>query len=322
MANVEKEGINFEFLAEKEIFNRDQIQEFLDTAEHRGDLILGPILKLIKDLSPGPIENLGGIWPQGELYSITNDEKEKMFLYPDQLVYRKMVDKRVGRESPCDLLEEVLNRQGYWDLWSLLGLFLSLKYKAVSFSTKKDFFARLTTMYGWWCITIAPKEGKAENYPGAYQCTWRQRKIDGDGFNFFLGHSFGGPKGPAEWKEVVKKRRCALLSDILTCDMEERWGWDRSPDIIDRPGGTNFGNCGETYPFLALMMSKTKPDNAWGYALSKLCLKPSIPKTYDPGRAKQYYMPPCCNCTELLRILDGNVDNFKIDNGWDDGALS
>ncbi|KAI9648828.1 hypothetical protein NHQ30_003469 [Ciborinia camelliae] len=170
-------------------------------------------------------------------------------------------------------------------------------------------------------IFTRKEEGKNDTYPGAYQCTWRPRTEDG-GFDFFLGHAFGGPKGPPEWKELVRRTRCDLLMGFLK---DENWGWDNSPDIINRRktqpnnAGTNFGNCGETYPFLALMTDR--PETSFGYAMARMYWKPNTPKTYNPATAKKNYLAPCVNCIELLRILGGNADNFKIDIGWDDGVL-
>lgn len=187
---------------------------------------------------------------------------------PGQIIYREKSTVDSGTKIPTVRKDKRFTTQPrnpdehkpYWNLWSLLGLFLSLKYKAHPLCTTIDFFARLTTMYAWWCRTLVPNE---KEYPAVCQCTWGRAEAN-DAFDLFLGHSFGGAKAPVEpgkkvdknhpWLLTVKRARYELLEATVTSG-GKKWDFDTSPQRkVKKESGTRFGNCGETYPFLSLVV--------------------------------------------------------------------
>lgn len=214
----------------------------------------------------------GSPWGQGDSYHIGDD----LETYPDQIIYRKLPDPENDENRGVPTLEhkefttQLYNSGGskpYWNLWSLLGLFLSLKYKAKEGSTKREFFARLAAMYGWWCRTMVSNVAEVVKYPAVFQCTWGRVGDSGD-FDLFLGHSFGGVKVPKNavageqegehpWMTAVKQGRYNLLEYIVQTDLAKGWSFEKSPmrDLKKKgKAGTRFGNCGETYPFLSLVV--------------------------------------------------------------------
>jgi hypothetical protein len=140
--------------------------------------------------------------------------------------------------------------QKYWNMWSFLGLFLSMTSQAPISATKRDFFARLTAMYGWWCRELTGFG--ANSLFTICQCTWRGSS--GARADFFLGHSFEGAKGSKHWKDTVRRESWHLIERTLGQTFRTFWSYDTSPlRSDDGRAGTRFGNCGETYPFITIL---------------------------------------------------------------------
>ncbi|THC90267.1 hypothetical protein EYZ11_010275 [Aspergillus tanneri] len=173
-------------------------------------------------------------------------------LEPDQHIYRARNDKAQKKEdSKFNLMRHTYNGVGYWCPYDLLGLFLASMGPAPFGATKRSFYLPLTAVYGRWCSAIAgPPRGVGE-HPCIFQCTWARRINQQD--RFFLGASLGGynfnPEQTGTWEKEMKMGRFNLVKKNLMID----WGFETSPSR-EQNGlvGTRFGNCGETYPFIAI----------------------------------------------------------------------
>jgi hypothetical protein len=155
------------------------------------------------------------------------------------------------------------NGRHYWSPYDLLGLFMSFMGPAPDGATKRNFYLPMTAVYGRWCRQIAGHRliqgrpsGGVGKLPTLFQCTWR--KSSGKPTRFFLGSSMAGhssePLVTGTWQTVLKHARFDLIGARL---QQEGYSFDDSP--LRRPEqrgdlGTRFGNCGETYPFLDLLV--------------------------------------------------------------------
>lgn len=171
----------------------------------------------------------------------------------------------------------ILNRNDtqleFWNPCDLLGLFLSLMGPAPGAARKRDYYLPLTAVYGRWCAKIA--SNKSQGFepisqkeavgisapPTVFQCTWEDKR-DFSPQNFFLGSSLAGFSwGVADtglWETVLKRGRYNLLRDPAELEANIGGGvysFDLSVTKKDpqNPKGVRFGNCGETYPFLAVL---------------------------------------------------------------------
>jgi hypothetical protein len=135
----------------------------------------------------------------------------------------------------------------YWSPLDLLGLFLSSIGPAPQGATKRNFFLPMTAIYGRWCQAICQA-------PYVFQCTWRE--MENEQAPFFLGAALGGYRWDLEqtgtWEHVLRQARFNLVNGE---PLKLRgWSYNTSPEITRREDrGTRFGNCGEKYPFLALL---------------------------------------------------------------------
>jgi hypothetical protein len=153
------------------------------------------------------------------------------------------------------------NNRDYWSPFDLLGLFLSLMGPAPTGANKRSFYLPMTAVYGRWCRQIAGHcliqghpSGGVGKLPTVFQCTWRESS--GKPTQFFLGASLAGHKSePLEtgtWRTALKHARFNLIGPRLQL---EGYSFDDSPSREQREDrGTRFGNCGETYPFLELLV--------------------------------------------------------------------
>lgn len=149
-------------------------------------------------------------------------------------------------------------RHGYWSPYDLLGLFLSGVGPAPLGANKRNFYLPMTAVYGRWCMQIAGQglKGRGKGVgdpPFMFQCTWRVK--DGQPPSFFLGSSLAGynwdKAETGEWEIVLKQERFGLIHTLV-----ELGGYSFEDSPMRRRNkdmGTRFGNCAETYPFLALM---------------------------------------------------------------------
>lgn len=281
-------------------------------------------------------------WPEGEWYS--NGRRSDTSFWFKQILHRAERNPRPDPqvESQYEVIPTVFDllavSQPYWNMWSLLGLFLSLKYKAPQFATKSNYFARLTAIYGWWCRLLTTGAA-SKTQPAMLQCTWQRRRDSY--FDFVLGHSSEGIRGGVPWQKVVQKQSY----DLLNRSVEPLWSFIRSP-IKDRdgPSGTPFGNCAETYAFMALMkymnllytksplktptnLGAIRPGRSAnaveGFALRQEYFRkaPKDDHSFRFSDAKAENADPCLNCEELLRIyqVDDVESRFGYKSGWDDG---
>lgn len=129
-------------------------------------------------------------------------------------------------------------------------------------------------MYARWCSRIAGRQPKAwpwkpddpgaGDWPFMFQVTWHLLEDSNKQRSnwFFLGASTAGdefdPTQVGVWREEVQKERFDMLFACQRTTMVE------SRDFIDKkapaqvnPSGTKvpFGNCAETYPFVARVLS-------------------------------------------------------------------
>jgi hypothetical protein len=94
---------------------------------------------------------------------------------------------------------------------------------------------------------------KSAATPFVFQCTWCERQNQARRFS--LGASLEGyrwdPAQTGTWKNVLQRARFNLVNgEVLKL---RGWSVNKSPRIQRKSTGTKFGNCAETYPFLALL---------------------------------------------------------------------
>ncbi|KAG5765864.1 hypothetical protein H9Q72_006068 [Fusarium xylarioides] len=251
---------------------------------------------------------------------------------------------------PLGLQEEKLP---YWCHYDLLGLFFSLMGPAQQNSGRFNFFLPLTAVYTRWCFTIGGSRKRTDLHdaqalafvekpghgpaPAIFQCTWgegEESKVD-----FSLGASMGGQNFAAKplpgWKTHLQRARFDLLwnwNDIKSSK------WTDSKNVVhdfgfgSSPGKTEFGNCGETYPFihmlgahrkegqdkvegLALSPSFLIDEDLWnGYSLSKIYAESQTKRDPDDDIGYKYMWSPCPNCKHLITHVDiGMLDRFRPD---------
>jgi hypothetical protein len=158
----------------------------------------------------------------------------------------------------------------YFIIFDLLGAFLSLMGPVPTTGTivptATNFFLPLAVVYGRWCGKLAPENrARAQFTPTVAQITWSEEG-NGKPWYFFLGTSSRGwyisdgkrPKPDKKWADLVKRTRHGYLHRILEAQHDDtRYrNYGQSPSLDDDSNaGTNFGNCGETYPFLYVLAS-------------------------------------------------------------------
>ena len=116
--------------------------------------------------------------------------------------------------------------------------------------TSKNYFLPLVVVYARWCRLLAKSVGFT---PTIAQITWSS-KDNGKTWYSFLGSSAGGFVKEQTWKDLVGKTRHDYLNAILQSSQWPNYGQSPLKDKDDK-AGTNFGNCGETYPFLYILAS-------------------------------------------------------------------
>jgi hypothetical protein len=136
----------------------------------------------------------------------------------------------------------------------LLGLFLSFMGPAPNGATKRNFYLPMTAVYGRWCHQIAGRHsGGVGDLPYMTQCTWCIRSSQPT--RFFLGSSLAGYSWKAEltgtWEAVLRYARFALVDGVQL--RQAGYDFNNSPTIQRDGGGTKFGNCAKTYPFVELL---------------------------------------------------------------------
>lgn len=178
----------------------------------------------------------------------------------------------------------------FFNPYDLLGLFMHFLGPSPANVQKDNYFLPLTAVYGRWCSMIAGNKAKGyaedcevdvigvSQLPAVFQCTWQD--MGSEPHPFFLGSSLSGyAKDDKLWEKEVKLARYKVLMKcpgMKTKFAENGYSFDLSPNIQaadeqdgqqtkgEKGNGTNapkaqrvsrtlFGNCGETYPFAALM---------------------------------------------------------------------
>lgn len=165
---------------------------------------------------------------------------------------------------------------GWWSPYDLLGLFLSLLGPAPEAADKNNYFLPLTAVYARWCSRIAgtvdpadfdwkPTEPGVGDWPFMFQCTWNlieDKSTKQRSKWFFLGASTAGDKfDPNEvgaWRHEVQRERFDMLFGCQRTGMvqSDDFSAKRAPSQVN-PNGTQvpFGNCAETYPFVAMVQA-------------------------------------------------------------------
>ncbi|KAA8647062.1 hypothetical protein EYZ11_008799 [Aspergillus tanneri] len=254
------------------------------------------------------------LWPPtGEKYELPK---------PKQIIARKLERPKGG---PKELIVDPNNTYkdtSYWNLWSHLGVFLGLLGPAPPNSEVANFYAPMTAMWGWWCISLLEADKTSLSKFAMTQCTWYRNPGKQD--EFLLGHSLGGhePKAADRWEEKVQRARYNLIKDPFSLE-ENEWSFECSP--LTKANGasdTKFGNCAETYPFTTFFwkweLSPTQKEQLYGLALRRDYFPPR-PKDvakitrnkFNIRMANQHMVPPCENCAELIRL--GQGDKLKFD---------
>lgn len=144
----------------------------------------------------------------------------------------------------------------FFIIFDLLGIFISLMGvpPTTQTLTETNYALPLVVLYGKWCRQLAQS---VKFTPTVAQITWATSQ-DGKTFHPLLGTSAGGFGIKSEWKEIVRKARWAYLGAIMKHPYNE-YGYSpergpkgSAPEKM-KQAGTNFGNCGETYPFLYIL---------------------------------------------------------------------
>ncbi|KAL4915973.1 hypothetical protein BDW62DRAFT_203127 [Aspergillus aurantiobrunneus] len=223
------------------------------------------------------------------------------------------------------------------NLMTLLGLFLSQAKLAPGVTTAREYFLSLTAVYGIWCQKILPNNPRKT--PHVYQCTWYYKpdttqKVEGDqtdggpDIRYFLGESLGGYEGFPEregdkdlakvkrqnrcWSKLLQVERYNILDDAVQFDSFSITGEGGSKKYFYGKSleAWQFGNCGETYPFLAF----TRDPQSSGAEVSGLAIdedEVADKRTngfIDPVRI----LAPCANCTAIIEKKFGwKIENFR-----------
>lgn len=165
----------------------------------------------------------------------------------------------------------------YWNQYDLLGLFFSKMGPAPeggSVATQQNFYLPLTAVYAKFCLWIGgkqapsmvndtdPKKNRKGQGIGAppqcFQCTWVE-----DTGKFFLGAALAGFdfNSCGAWEPELRGKRYHHLDNFF--QFPGTWGQfeDRRSPVIEYElnGKTQFGNCGETYPFLEIIGYEAAP---------------------------------------------------------------
>ncbi|KAG8221348.1 hypothetical protein J3R82DRAFT_1519 [Butyriboletus roseoflavus] len=189
----------------------------------------------------------------------------------------------------------------FFIIFDLLGIFISLMGvpPTTQTLTETNYALPLVVLYGKWCRQLAQS---VKFTPTVAQITWATSK-DGKTFYPFLGTSAAGFGQKSEWKEIVRKARWTYLRAIMQSPYDEygyspERGPSGSPPEKMKQAGTNFGNCGETYPFLYILTDAGYLPYSYGIALT-------VASTKDAYKGEDYWVlgpmkPPCENCKQLL----------------------
>ena len=169
---------------------------------------------------------------------------------PAQQILRK--DQKTPALEPTKKIPWTINNisEEYFIIFDLLGVFLSLMGPAPTAGTAptaKNYFLPLVVVYAKWCTVLSRSKGFR---PTIAQITWSTKDSK---IYSFLGSSVGGFVKEQAWIDLVGKTRHAYLSTILKAPYT---AYGQSPvRTANKGAGTNFGNCGETYPFLYVLGS-------------------------------------------------------------------
>ena len=172
---------------------------------------------------------------------------------PEQQILRK--DDKTPTLDPTKQIPWTINTisEEYFIIFDLLGVFLSLMGPAPTTGTAptaKNYFLPLVVVYAKWSRALARSKAFA---PTVVQITWSSED-SGSTWYSFLGSSAAGFVKDPTWKDLVGKTRHDYLSGILSPSDWPTYGHSPARDA-NKDAGTNFGNCGETYPFLYILGS-------------------------------------------------------------------
>ncbi|KAJ1323711.1 hypothetical protein MN608_10956 [Microdochium nivale] len=215
----------------------------------------------------------------------------------------------------------ISRKQFYWSPLDMLGLFLSLVLLVPAEATTKNFFFPAACVYAKWCTKIAGYAAGGTGYnPAVVQCTVRH--VSATERVMSLGASRGGHKTGESWKDWERKVKRARFDLFATDGRVGNYMEFESPNRLTFE--TEIGNCGESYPFLNLLIRG--PHNGSGVAHG-LAIKLEIvtddkfdnevlwEKTGEKGLLR---IRPCENCVWVLQSLYGIKGEKPV--GWQPSA--